>query len=266
VISGSSRVFALLGQPVAHSLSPAMHNAAFHALGLPAAYVALPCAAEDVEPLMRALARAGGGGNVTVPHKRAAAAAVGGGALVRRLEACNTFWGDAGALRGENTDVAGIVTALDRLAPPDGPWLVVGTGGSARAVAAAAAASGAALAVRSRDPARARAFADWAATIGAGRAEPAAARVVINATPLGLSPGDPLPVGDAEIPLAEVALDLVYARGETRWVRHARAQGLRAADGRAMLVAQGAAAFACWYPQVPPPVEVMRAAVDAALR
>ncbi len=266
MISGSSRVFALLGQPVAHSLSPAMHNAAFHALGLAAAYVALPCVAEDVAPLMHALARAGGGGNVTVPHKSAAAAAIADGGLVRRLDACNTFWGEDGTLRGENTDVAGVVTALDRLAPPAGGWLVAGTGGSARAVAAAAAQCGAPLAVHSRDAARARAFAEWAETIGARAGEPAAARVVINATPLGLGPGDPLPIADDLAPLAEVALDLVYARGQTRWVRHARARGLRAADGRAMLVAQGAAAFACWYPRIPAPVEVMRAAVDAALR
>jgi shikimate dehydrogenase len=243
-----------------------MHNAAFHALGLAAAYVALPCATEDVAPLMHALARAGGGGNVTVPHKAAAAAAVAGGDLVRRLDACNTFWGEEGALCGENTDVAGVVTALDQLDPPAGAWLVTGTGGSARAVAAAAARCGAPLAVHSRDAARARAFTEWAATIGATSAEPAAARVIINATPLGLAPGDPLPIADGVAPLAEVALDLVYARGETRWVRSVRGRGLRAADGRTMLVAQGAAAFACWYPRIPAPVEVMRAAVDAALR
>ena len=73
---GRTRVFALLGQPVAHSLSPAMQNAAFRVLGLDAVYVPLPCAAEHVPVLMAALAAAGGGGNVTVPHKAIAAKAV----------------------------------------------------------------------------------------------------------------------------------------------------------------------------------------------
>ncbi|MBK9693402.1 MAG: hypothetical protein IPO73_17250 [Gemmatimonadetes bacterium] len=71
MISGRSRVFAILGDPVAHSLSPAMHNAAFHALGLEAVYVPLRAAAAEVPVLLHALARAGGGGNVTVPHKEA---------------------------------------------------------------------------------------------------------------------------------------------------------------------------------------------------
>ena len=76
MITGSTRVFAILGDPVAHSLSPVMHNAAFRALGIQAVYVPFACTAEDVPPLILALARAGGGGNVTVPHKEAAARAV----------------------------------------------------------------------------------------------------------------------------------------------------------------------------------------------
>ena len=69
MISGRTRVFALLGNPVGHSLSPAMHNAAFQALGLDAVYVALPCEASELVVLMRMLARSGGGGNITIPHK-----------------------------------------------------------------------------------------------------------------------------------------------------------------------------------------------------
>ncbi len=116
-----------------------MQNAAFHALGLRAVYVALRCAPEDVAPLMRALARAGGGGNVTIPHKEGAAAA-----LAHRqgdaetVGACNVFWGDGDGVRGDNTDVEGLLAALDPLEPPAGPWLIIGAGGGARAAAVAA--------------------------------------------------------------------------------------------------------------------------------
>jgi len=267
VINGRTRVFAILGEPVSHSLSPAMHNAAFRVLGLDAVYVPMSCRTEDVAALVGGIARAGGGGNVTVPHKEAAARAVGRlGARAADLGACNTFWAEDGGTAGDNTDVVGLLEALDRLAPTDRPWLVAGTGGSARAVAGAARERGVALAVRSRDPARADAFAGWVRGLGVATAEPEECGVLINTTPLGLQAGDSVPIPLDLAPAAEVALDLVYARGETAWVRALRARGLRAADGRTMLVAQGAAAFECWFPDVPAPREVMRAAIDAALR
>ena len=136
MIDGTTRVFAILGDPVAHSLSPAMQNAAFRVLGLRAEYVPLRCDAADLPGLMRALVRAGGGGNVTVPHKEAAARAVDRPrGLVERLGACNAFWGENGACAGDNTDVAGVGAALDEVEAPPGSWLVLGTGGGARAVA-----------------------------------------------------------------------------------------------------------------------------------
>ncbi|HEX3274450.1 MAG TPA: shikimate dehydrogenase [Gemmatimonadales bacterium] len=266
MIDGSTRVFAILGDPVAHSLSPAMHNAAFRVLGLRAVYVPIRCAAGDLAPLLRALASAGGGGNVTVPHKEAAARVLDRPRpMVDRLEACNTFWGEGDEAVGDNTDVAGVLAALDELEPPPGPWLVLGTGGAARAVVGAACDRGAAVAVTSRSADRRRRFEDWAAGLGVRTADAAACAVVVNTTPLGLHPGDALPLAQPPAP-ATVALDLTYAPGETEWVRAMRAAGLRAADGRGMLVAQGAAALECWFPRVRAPVEVMRAAVDAQLR
>ena len=101
MIDGSTRVFAILGDPVAHSLSPAMHNAAFRVLGLRAVYVALRARPDDVPGLLRSLSRAGGGGNVTVPHKELAARAVDRPhPMVERLGACNAFWGEDGGDRG----------------------------------------------------------------------------------------------------------------------------------------------------------------------
>ena len=267
MIDGATRVYALLGDPVAHSLSPIMQNAAFRALGLRAVYVALRCRSEDLSDLMHALARAGGGGNITVPHKEAAALALGyRNGLVDTVGACNTFWQDGDRLVGDNTDVDGLLAALDPLDPPEGAWLILGTGGSARAAVAAAVRRGAPVAVGSRSDTRRKTFETWARQCGTTIASAEECRVLINTTPLGLKPNDARPPGTDVAPNAAVALDLVYAAGETAWVRTLRSAGVRAADGRVMLVAQGALALERWFPEADAPTEIMRAAVDAALR
>jgi len=265
MISGRSRVFALLGAPVAHSLSPLMHNAAFRALGLDAVYVAIDCAAADVPTLMTALAR-NGGGNLTVPFKRLGAQVV-AGMGERRLVSCNTFWGLSGRLVGDETDSVGIYHAWQRLGSPLGPWLLIGTGGSALAAAVAATKAGAAVSIRSRAPARAATFAAEVAALGTSLATAGAEpRVVVNCTPLGLTPNDPLPIPAESVPKDATSLDLVYARGGTPWVRALIARGVRAEDGREVLVGQGAAAFERWFPESRAPVEVMRAALADGLR
>jgi len=271
-ISAKTRLFMVIGDPVAHSLSPAMHNAAFRALGLDAVYVALRVPADSLRQVLAMQAATHGGGNVTVPHKEAVERSITRKTDVcKRVGACNTFWTEDGSLMGDNTDVAGIKAALARIgaAGTRARWLVVGTGGSARAAAAAAADWGATLFVRSRDPARAKSFATWANGIGAtvsAATGPVEIDVAINATPLGLTGHDPLPVDVNHIPGAKHALDLVYGRGETRWVHALRERGIQASDGREMLVQQGAAAFARFFPDSTAPTEVMRAAVQRALR
>src|SRR5206468_13026281 len=115
----------------------------------------------------------------------------------------------------------------------------------------------------------ARAIARWARAIGASTSVPTGpieVELAINATPLGLKGHDPLPVDVNHIPGVQRALDLVYAPGETRWVHALRERGIEAADGREVLVQQGAAAFERFFPGVDAPVEVMRAAVVRALR
>jgi len=275
-ISAKTRLLAVIGDPVAQSLSPAMHNAACRALGLDAVYVALRVPAEMLGGFLAAQPATGGAGNVTVPHKEAVERSVARKTDVcARVGACNTFWTESGVLVGDNTDVDGVRAALDTLRGGGGSrqqqerWLLVGTGGSARATAVVAADRGVTLFVRSRDRARAQAFVQWAAGIGAkatvadGVVE---VDVAINATPLGLAGHDPLPVDLNHIPGVARALDLVYAPGETRWVHALRERGVAAADGREMLVQQGAAAFERFFPGVDAPVEVMRAAVIRALR
>jgi shikimate dehydrogenase len=267
VISGSSRVFVILGNPVAHSISPIMQNAAFRALGLQAVYVPLACSAEDLPALIRAISRAGGGGNVTIPHKEVAAGAVDDcRELAQAAKACNAFWSEDGRIVGDNTDVPGLLEALHELGVSRAPWFIAGSGGGARAAVLAAAEHGVSVAVRSREPRRQKEFEAWITARGVPLAEPAGCGVLINCTPLGLQPGDPLPIPPDGFSHAEIAFDMVYAPGETAWIRTMKSRVRRSADGRAMLVAQGAAAFQRWFPGKRAPTEVMRAAVNVALR
>lgn len=269
--TGRRRIFVLLGDPVEHSWSPAFQNAAIGALRLDGVYIALQVTADELPVVMRAHARAGGG-NVTVPHKeRAAAELEEPFPAVRATGACNTFWWDeARGLAGDNTDVEGFRLAAESLLPAGlrgRRVLLIGAGGAARAVAVASLeAEVAALHILNRTPARARAL---LADLGA----PAAARVLndasdaagvpydlaVNATPLGFRASDPSPL-DLRKARVGAVLDLVYGRDDTAWVREARRLGLAAADGREMLVRQGAAAFRRFW-GVEPPLDVMRAAV-----
>jgi shikimate dehydrogenase len=274
--TAATRLFALLGDPVSHSLSPKFQNAALRALELDAVYVALRCAADDVPGLLRGIARAGGGGNVTVPHKAVAAAAVDRPSdAVLRTGACNAFWLEDGAIHGDNTDVAGVreaVTALLGRPPAGARVLLLGAGGAASAAVCALADAGAErIVVVNRTVDRAEALAERFRAPGV-RIEVAASvdalagerfDFAINSTSLGLKPADPLPLDpDAPGPRVGAALDLVYAAGETRWVHAMRARGLPAADGKEMLIQQGAAAFRRWW-GMDPPLDVMRAALGA---
>jgi shikimate dehydrogenase len=264
---------------VTHSLSPAMHNAAIAALGLDAAFLALRTGPAAFEALVRSLLAAGGAACVTVPYKQAAARlAERPTELVRRTGACNVVWAVGTEVAGDNTDVAAVAAEARRLLEERAPrcTLLLGTGGAARAVAVAIGDAWPAseLAVGSRSAERAAAFAGWAAEAGircraAGGSGGAgeAADLVVNATPLGLKADDPLPLsaGDLRRVGPAALLDLVYARGETPLVREARGLGIAAADGRGVLVGQGTAAFRRFF-ALEPPGEVMRAAVEDALR
>jgi shikimate dehydrogenase len=137
-VSAGTRFIGLLGDPVRHSLSPVFQNAAIRASGVDAIYLALRCSTETLPGLLRGIALAGGGGNVTVPHKRTAVDALDAVTdAVSATGACNTFWNEDGRVMGDNTDVAGFRGALRALV--DGPVagsrvLVLGAGGASRAV------------------------------------------------------------------------------------------------------------------------------------
>ncbi|UCG86129.1 MAG: hypothetical protein JSW71_19840 [Gemmatimonadota bacterium] len=266
-IRGSSRPLVVIGDPIAHSMSPAMFNAAFTALGLDAVYIPVRTDESALPHVLRAFESVGIAGNVTIPHKVAVARLlIRVTSLAQELEAVNTFWPEGGRLVGDNTDVQGLMDALQPL-DADGPWLVAGTGGAARAVAAAARELGMPLLVRSRSRARAAEFAAWARELGAD-CQPDDGRPVataINATPLGLRRADKAPFADRTLDGCQTAMDLVYAPGGTAWMRDCERLGMRAADGRSMLVAQGAHAFHRFFPNTRAPLEVMAAAVNREL-
>ena len=260
--------YALLGDPVEHSLSPRIHNAAFRALGIDAHYVARRLRGEHVPRLARALAAAGGGGNVTVPHKQRILAALDAPSeTVQRTGACNTFWAGPLGVHGENTDVAGFrqAAAHHGVALRDARVLLLGAGGAAAAVIAALLEEAVGrVDVANRTPARAAELVGRFAALGPVRAvpQPAASEydVVVNATSLGLDPRDPLPLPPGELRPGTRVLDLVYAPGGTRWVHAARAHGCPAFDGAEMLLRQAAAAFRCWTGREAP-LDVMRNAL-----
>jgi len=267
-ISGNTRVLVVIGDPIQHSLSPSMHNAAITALGLDAVYVPLRTTAVALPHVMRAFEASGVGGNITVPHKVAAASLIVRVTdTAKQLGALNTFWRDGDRLVGDNTDVAGILDALARLDAP-GPWLIAGTGGSARAVAAAARETSTTLLVRSREMNRARDFVSWAKALRVHAQVDDGSQVgtAINTTPLGLRSGDedPFPVERLDGCLA--ALDLVYAAGGTRWCQTCRSLGMRASDGRVVLVGQGVGAFERFFPDTKAPRAVMEGVIEQCLR
>jgi len=267
-VAATSRPLVLIGDPVEHSISPAMHNSAISALGLDAVYIALKTDTSALPHVLRALEAVGVAGNVTVPHKVAVAQLlIRLTSVAKDLGAVNTFWPEGGRLVGDNTDVRGLLDAITPL-EPEGPWLVAGTGGAARAVAAAARELSVPLLVQSRDNERASQFTAWATEIGA-ECEPddgTPIATAVNATPLGLKVSDGMPFTEERLNGCRAAFDLVYAKGETRWVRACKKRGIRAADGRTMLVAQGKHAFQRFFPGEIAPLEVMTAAVNRELQ
>jgi shikimate dehydrogenase len=268
-LSASTRVFAILGDPVAHTLSPIIQNAALHAAGLDAAYVALRVGEKAVAPVMRTLA----GGNVTIPHKGVAAASLDRAtARVKQTRACNTFWTDGKRLLGDNTDVIGFSVAL-RLLMPDvsgARVLVVGAGGAARAALYALLEDGAdevVLIARSR--AR-RAELEHVAGRKARRVHVVANEkamrdhgfdLVVNATPLGIKDRDAWPLRLERLGGVRAVFDMVYRQQGTRWSRYASAAGIPAMDGKEMLLQQAAAAFEIWW-DMDAPMRQMRAAME----
>lgn len=257
----------LLGHPVAHSVSPQIHSAAFAAAGVDAVYVAL-----DVEPDALATAIAGLravgflGANLTVPHKAAAADLA--DERTREAEAVgavNTLYWSGERLVADNTDAAGLQTVLehDLGLGPGTPTLLLGAGGAARAAAVALGRVGAQVEVVARREHAGLEVAALARRMGAQVGAVPDPQLVVNATPLGLR-GESLPDRFMRLSPGQTALDLIYGTVDTPFLAAARAAGAQAHDGVGMLVAQAAGSFERWT-GVPAPLPAMRFAADTAL-
>lgn len=277
MVSASTRVLTLLGDPVSHSASPEILNAAFAEAGVDGVYVAVRCGADDLVGFMRGLARAGGGGNITLPHKEKAASLVDVRSdSVRRTGACNTFWGDEnGRVHGDNTDVAGFRRALNIFlegSPKGIRVLLLGAGGAARAALLGLLDEGVGeVLLYNRTQERARAV---ARRIGGPsvRVVPILRELegedfdlVVNATRLGLDPRDPSPLDFEKLHRAGAAMDLIYGDEATSFVRAAEAAGIRSTDGLEMLIQQAAVSFERWWGR-PPSVDAMRTAIEERAR
>ncbi|MFZ4515165.1 MAG: shikimate dehydrogenase [Acidimicrobiia bacterium] len=272
MITGATRLAGVIGDPVRHSRSPAMFNAAFAAAGLDWVYVAFPVSAgrgRDAVAAMRWLDIAAL--NVTMPHKAEAAVscdALVGDALVLGVANSVVLRPD-GCIEGAVTDGDGLVRAVRELGGvlEDASVCVLGAGGAARAITLALGRAGAHVTVVAREVAAAQAVAAFApGALGIAWADrDQAARestLIVNATPIGMQ-GEPAPISVAALSAHTIVLDTVYSPAHTALVDAAQERGLVAANGLSMLVHQAALAFE-FFTGVAAPLDVMRwAAADS---
>ena len=292
MISGTTALVALLGQPVSHSLSPVMQNAALRAMGLDWSFMALPCSANDLATVLKGLEAVGCRGlNVTIPHKQAVALLCDElSPLAQRLGAVNTLTPlPNGGWHGHNTDVEGFLAPLHH---NEVNWsgtraVVLGCGGSARAVVAG---------LQDLNPSditvvgrRAETLHPFCSDLQQGRPASSVqlqplldndpnlqtriqqADLVVNTTPIGMSSrqpdqGSPLPLGVDiwdNLTGQTVLYDRIYTPRPTPWLQRGEALGCRTYDGLEMLVQQGAAALRRWSGIDDVPVNAMR---EAALK
>ena len=276
-LSAMTERYAIVGFPVAHSVSPAMQGAAFRALGIDAVYEAVPVPPAELPAAFRRLRDEGcRGWNITVPHKEAATRLMDeSDELSRRSGSTNTVVVRDGRLCGYSTDGYGLVTAIREsfsLELAGKTVAMLGCGGAARAAAFALAAAGAArLLLVNRTVERAEALARDLAAAGLGTEtvclSPAAPRLaewlagsglLVQGTSLGLGAEDPLPLPAELIPAGIPVMDMIYKT--TPFLKAAAARGCPVADGAGMLLHQGANSFTLWTGREAP-VEVMRQAL-----
>ncbi len=280
-ISARTQLLGLIGWPVAHSFSPVMQNAAIAALGLDLAYLPLPVRPEDLPAAIQGLVALGFRGvNVTVPHKQAVMP------LLNRIHPAAQAIGAVNTivitkpslLTGYNTDWSGFLADLQarQVEVAGRDCLILGAGGSARAVAYALGQAGAQVHIFARRPGQAQQIVDelkphlpgtmmqaFSWVEAARQARQLSPALIVNTSPVGMHPrseASPWPE-TASFPAGSFVYDLIYNPRETRFMRQAKATGCRTVNGLGMLVQQGARAFELWTGQTPD-VAVMAAAIS----
>jgi shikimate dehydrogenase len=282
-ISSQTKVYAVLGHPIGHTFSPAMHNAAFAALDLDALYCAFDVAPEQLLGVLAAMRAMGFGGvNLTVPLKEVAFRGLARlDASAKRLGAVNTIEFAHEGLVGHNTDGYGFLRAHDEAFQgplKGGTVFVLGAGGAGRAVALMCAEAGAReITLGDLDVIRCHKvageirdhFAACAVQVALNtdhwQAAAHAAELIVQATPVGMKSDEKPLLGTAAFHQGQRLFDLIYWFPETIHMRVARAAGVTVANGLGMLLHQGARAFEIWTGQ-PAPLAAMRAALEAELQ
>lgn len=267
-IDAKTRLYGIMGKPVSHSLSPAMHNAAFQEIGLNNVYVAFEVA--DVARALNGFRELGVCGvSVTIPHKQTVIAHLDAiDPVAEKIGAVNTLVINDRHIQGLNTDWVGAMQALEMITElPGKTVLVIGAGGSARAVGFGLQEKGAKILLANRTLSKGQALAGELGAEFIPLTDFAGVRAdaLINTTSVGMTPH----VEDTPVPTAVLAniaavMDIVYSPVETRLLREAKEAGCRTVDGRYMLLYQGVAQFEIWTGQSAP-VDVMRTTLFSRL-
>jgi shikimate dehydrogenase len=256
---------AVLGHPVAHSRSPAMHNAALAALGLDGewSYEAIDLAPDKLEPRVRAMAGEGfAGANITVPHKGAALSLADTlSETAREIGAANTLSFEGGEICADNTDAQGLLDALPG-SPEGRRVLVLGAGGAARAAVWALVREGARVDVWNRTALRAEHLCEELGGMPVTSPDQVACELIVNTSAVGLHGENPfaeLPLDPALFVAGQIVVDLVYGEGPSPLLVAAGRAGAITVDGIEVLVCQGALSLSLWT-GLEPPLDTMRAA------
>lgn len=271
----------VFGDPVAHSVSPQMHNAALRDRGLDFQYVRIQVTPEELPEALRNLLSAGFlGTSLTIPHKQTALACMQEVSREARLMgAVNTVVVGGGILQGHNTDGPGLSAAVhEEFGIPLGNLRVLilgGAGGAGRAITVQCALEGCpSISIANRNPAKGKSLAteiweslgteiDSVALVAEDlRRVLSSVDLIINATPLGMKADDPSPLPDGILQITHLVYDTVYSGGETALLRQGRDAGSPCANGFSMLLHQGALQNALWFGK-PAPLEAMKEALTA---
>ncbi|MFE0016553.1 shikimate dehydrogenase [Mesorhizobium sp. NPDC059054] len=267
----------VIGHPIAHSRSPKIHGHWLKAYGIAGSYEAIDVAPADLPAFLSALAERGfSGGNVTIPHKEDVFAAVKRrDAAAEQIGAINTLWLEDGEVCGGNTDAHGFAANLDEYVPGwagNGPALVLGAGGAARAIVHALKERDVGdIRIVNRTKARAEELRDqFGAGVSAHGSEAIAeltadSGLLINTTALGMHGNEGLPADPASLPAHAIVTDIVYVPLETPLLAAARLRGLKTVDGLGMLLHQAVPGFERWFGKRPEVTPELRAIIVADL-
>ncbi len=265
MITGKTKVVGIFGDPIEHTLSPLMHNAAFKELGLDYCYVPFLVKKQELKEAVEAIRALNiKGVNITVPHKEAVINCLDEiSEEAKYIGAVNTILNEQGKLKGFNTDAYGFVKSLkeDNISLKDKFILLLGAGGAAKAVAYGVLKEGANLFIFNRTPSKAYKIKESFSDIGKieviEQIKPeimGKIHIVINATSLGLKKDDPMPLDPSVLKKGQTYIDLIYTK--TPLLKEAKNRGCTIIDGIGMLLWQAAKAFEIWT-SIPAPVEVM---------